>query len=225
MLTCIASAVKTESFIGETLNFRIRYGFITGGQVRLVTHEGTTFDEPSMHIKVDMFTTGIVDNIYHLHDVYESDLRTYDGLPLRFTRDVHEGKYTTWEQVDYFDNLVRSTTKGDYQVDKRYHDFVSAIYAVRCLDFQKLTVGHYTTIPTYYEEEIRNIRVFYQGKEEIKINGKIYQCHKFAPILNDVEMFEKKAPFTIWISDDDKRKPVFIKVNFKVGSFKVELID
>ncbi len=216
-------AIKTADFGGESFTYRIRYGLITGGEVKLKANKSGVKSEPTIHVKVDMYTTGLVDNIYHLHDIFESELRTKDGLPVRFIRDAHEGKYVRWEQVDYYDNKVESNLKGVYEVDGRYHDLISAVYALRCMDYNKMTVGRYTDIPIYYEEEIRKIRVFYQGVEEVKLNGKIYRCHKFAPVLSEVEMFEKKAPFIIWISDDKERKPVQIKVNFKVGSFKVEL--
>lgn len=224
LMACLPTfAIKTYDFCGESLSYRIRYGLISGGEVKLYAQKNAFKGTPVMHVKIDMYTTGFVDGIYHLHDIFESDLRASDGLPIRFIRDVHEGKYVRWEQVDYYDNRVESNLKGNYDVNGRYHDLISAVYALRCMDYSKMTVGHYTDIPIYYEEEIRKIRVFYQGEEEIKVNGKIYRCQKFAPVLSEVEMFEKKAPFIIWLSDDKARKPVLIKVNFKVGSFKVEL--
>lgn len=220
-----AQTLKTKDFAGEKLTYRIRYGVITGGEVKLTTANEMLDGEKNMHVKVDMYTTGVVDNIYHLHDVFESSLRTSDGFPRRFIRDAHEGKYVKWEQVDYYDNSVHSTETGDYEVDGRYHDLVSAIYALRCMDYSKMRTGQYTDVPIYYEEAIMKIRVFYQGVEDIKVNGKIYRCHRFAPIMNQVEMFEKKAPVLIWISDDNQRRPIMIRVNFKVGAFKIELKD
>ena len=91
-------------------------------------------------------------------------------------------------------------------------------------DENKLKPNDVLIFPIYFDEKINNTRVVYRGKEQIKQRGKVYKCHKFTPIFSGIKMFSKEG-VAIYFTDDYKRRPVLIKVNFRVGSFKVEIVD
>lgn len=221
-----AWAVRQSDFCGEHLQYRIHYGLIAGGNIEFSANRSKYGNVPAVHVKIDMYTTGLADKLFGMHDIFESYFNPHTGLPYRFTRDVHEGSYMQWEQVDYYNDYVVSTLKGRYDIDKRYHDVVSAIYALRCHDFASLTPDTILTYPIYYEEQIFNMRVIYKGIDEIKLNKHTYRCHVFYPVLSNIPMFEKKShPVSIWISDDMRRVPVYIKINMRLGAFKVKLIE
>jgi hypothetical protein len=214
----------TDMFDGEHLKYNAKYGLIKGGEVLIDAKKVMYKSDVAYNVKIDMYAIGIVDDIFHFHDIFESTFSTKTLFPHLFIRDAHEGKYTAYEQVHYYDTYVESTLKGRFETGKRYHDLVSGIFALRRMDWTHLKVGETLIFPIYFDENIFDVEIVYDGKEDIKMNKKVYHCRKFKPVFTGSGIFAKNG-ISIYFSDDYKRKPVLIKINFKVGSFKVELVE
>ena len=213
-----------DVFDGEHLKYNAKYGAIKGGEVIIDAKKVKYKNEEAYNVKIDMYAIGIVNTIYNFHDVFTSIFSTKTLMPYFFVRKAQEGKYSAYEEVTYYDTYVESTLKGRFETGKRYYDLVSGIFALRTMDFSNLKEGQTLTFPIYFDEAIFDVKVIYNGKEEIKLNQKIYKCLKFTPVFTGTGMFAKSG-VSVYFSDDYKRKPVLIKVNFKVGSFKVELVE
>jgi hypothetical protein len=214
----------TDVFEGEHLRYNAKYGLIKGGEVIIDSKKVTYENNDAYNVKIDMYSTGIADDIFHFHDIFESTFSTKTLLPYFFVRDAHEGKYTAFEKVFYYDTYVESTLKGRFETGKRYYDLVSGIFALRRMDWTHLKIGEILVFPVYFDEKVFDVKIIYDGKENIKLNKKNYRCRKFKPVFTGTGMFSKNG-IDIYFSDDYRRKPVLIKVNFKVGSFKVELVE
>ena len=214
----------TDVFENERLKYNAKYGVIKGGEVIIESKKVKYKNDDAYNVKIDMYAIGLVNEIYNFHDVFTSIFSTKTLLPYFFIRKAQEGKYSAYEEVTYYDTYVESTLKGRFETGKRYYDLVSGIFALRRMDFSNLKEDEILTFPIYFDENIVNVKVVYMGKEDINMNKKIYHCHKFRPVFTGTGMFAKSGVF-VYFSDDYKRKPVLIKVNFKVGSFKVELVE
>ena len=214
----------TDVFEREHLKYNAKYGLIKGGEVIIDSKKIKYQNNDAYNVKIDMYATGIVNDIFNFHDVFESTFSTKTMLPYFFIRTAQEGKYSAYEEVFYYDTYVESTLKGRFDTGKRYYDLVSGIFALRRMDFSNLKVGDMLVFPIYFDENIFDVKIIYNGKEDIKMNKKIYHCRKFTPVFAGTGMFAKSG-VSVYFSDDYKRKPVLIKVNFKVGSFKVELVE
>jgi hypothetical protein len=210
-------------FDGEYLKYNAKYGFIKGGEVIIETEKIKYRADDAYKVKIDMYAIGLVDDLFHFHDIFQSTFSTKTMMPHIFIRDAHEGKYAAFEEVYYHDTYVESSLKGRYETDRRYYDLVSGIFALRRMDWSNLKVGSTLVLPIYFDEKFFDIKIIYKGIEKIKVNGKYYTCKKFLPVFTGTSMFEKNG-ISVYFTDDYRRIPVFIKVNFKVGSFKVELI-
>ncbi|MDR0829070.1 MAG: DUF3108 domain-containing protein [Prevotellaceae bacterium] len=218
------NAQVIDMFDGEHLKYNAKYGAIKGGEVVIDAKRTKYQNEDAYHVKIDMYSTGLVDNIFHFHDIFESYFSPKTQMPYLFVRDAHEGKYTQFEKVFYYDTYVESTIKGRFETGKRYYDVVSGIFALRKIDWSRMKVGEEIIFPIYFDEKVFDVKIVYDGKIDIKLNGKIYHCRKFTPIFTGTGMFSKNG-VSICLTDDYRRKPVQIKVNFRVGSFKVELVE
>lgn len=215
---------QSFNFEGETLKYNAKYGFIKGGEV-IISSKKVKWDEKDCYdVKIDMYAIGIVDDIFHFHDVFRSFFSTETMKPYKFVRNANEGGYRQYEEVTYHDDYVESSIKGRFETSERFYDIVSGIFALRSYNWDKLKPNDVLIFPIYFDEKINNTRVVYRGKEQIKQRGKVYKCHKFTPIFSGIKMFSKEG-VAIYFTDDYKRRPVLIKVNFRVGSFKVEIVD
>ena len=224
-ITYIANCQQvSDVFDGERLKYNAKYGAIKGGEVIIESQKIKHQNDDAYKVKIDMYAIGLVNTIYNFHDIFTSIFSTKTLMPYLFIRNAQEGKYSAYEEVSYYETYVESTLKGRFETGKRYYDLVSGIFALRCMDFSKLKEGEMLIFPIYFDEKIFDVKIIYDGKEDIKLNKKIYRCRKFTPIFTGTGMFAKSG-VSIYFSDDYKRRPVLIKVNFKVGSFKVELVE
>jgi len=224
-IACFAYSQQiTDVFDGEYLKYNAKYGAIKGGEVIIESQKIKYKNNDAYKVKIDMYSIGIVHAIYNFHDTFTSIFSAKTLMPYFFIRNAQEGKYSAYEEVTYYDTYVESTLKGRFETGKRYYDLVSGIFALRTMDFSNLKEGQILTFPIYFDENIVEVKVIYSGKEDVKLNKKIYNCRKFTPIFKGTGMFAKSG-VSVYFSDDYKQKPVLIKVNFKVGSFKVELVE
>jgi hypothetical protein len=224
LISLSANGQVIDLFEGEHLKYNAKYGLIKGGEVTIDTKRVKYQNDDCYNVKIDMYAIGLVNDIFHFHDIFESYFSTKTMMPYLFVRDAHEGKYTAFEKVFYYDTYVESTLKGRFETGRRYFDLVSGIFALRRMDWSRLKEGAEFAFPIYFDENIFDVKITYSGKVDLKMNGKIYHCKKFMPAFTGTGMFSKNG-ISICFSDDYKRKPVLIKVNFRVGSFKIELVE
>jgi hypothetical protein len=212
---------------GETLHFNIKYLGLTGGKMAFTANEEFLNGKDVFHVKIAARTTGLVDNLFGIHDILESYFDKNTGLPEKSIRNISEGRYKAYDEIDFFhdEHYIVSQKNGLIDVPEDIHDFVSAIYYLRRMDFNTLEAGNVVTFQVYFENEQFPMRVIYKGKERLKVRSKVYMTHKFVPILRPGKLFSNKEAMVISFSDDLNKIPVNVCINFKVGAFKFELED
>lgn len=209
----------------ETINYKIKYGFISGGDVLFKTEVKTLKNELVYHTKIEAKTAGLLDQLYKVYDVYESYYDIDTGLPKLFVRDINEGKYHSYDEITYNQKAKKATSlKKDttYILEKPTYDILSAIQHLRSLDWTNLKVNDKVEMATIFDKEPFPIYAVYKGKETITIGSHNYDCHKFAPVFDPGKILKKKEDLTIWFSDDENKIPINIKLNLLVGSFRLE---
>ncbi|WP_163628731.1 DUF3108 domain-containing protein [Paludibacter sp. 221] len=211
---------------GETLKYKIRYGFINAGYANFETKKGEIDSTPVFHSIVTAKTTGFIDQLYKLHDIYESYHDIDSGLPYLSVMNLSEGKYRYYNETRFFQNeLYASSNKTDtlINLEKETFDIVSVVYYFRRMNWDNLSPDEVIELPVLYRNTHFPMYVVYKGKEDITINKNTYRCHKFSPIMDTESIFQKKEDMIIWFSDDKNKIPVGIKFNLLVGAYRVEL--
>lgn len=212
---------------GEFLKYKVSYGFINGGTALLSITEKKYQGKTVHYAKAYAKTTGLVDNLFKVRDIYESYMDPVNGLSMKSIRNVKEGGYTDYNEVifDQKGNKVTTTKSGVKKVPKSMRDIIAAFYYLRRVDFSKMKNDQTILINTFFENDLYPMVLKYKGKENIKTKLGTIRCIKLVPIVITGGVFDDaEKDLTIWISDDKNHIPVKIEVDFLVGSFKIDLI-
>ncbi len=211
---------------GEVLTFRIHYGFITGGEVKITANKTYLNDKQVFHTVLAGKTTGLIDKIYKVYDIYESYFDPGTNLPDKAIRNIREGSYRYYDEVmfDQENMYVNSQRNGRVSVPKNTLDMASVMYYVRRLDLSGLKENDIISLDTYFGDELFPFYIVYKGKETISIGSGKYRCFKFVPIVEPGRIFEDNDDMTIWFTDDRNKIPVSIRFDILVGSFRCDLI-
>jgi len=218
---------KTPVFIdGETLTFRVRYGIITGGEAKITTNMTQLNGQDVFHAVLTGKTTGAIDWVYKVYDVYESYFDPVTNLPEKAIRNIREGGYRYYDEVIFNQKemYVVSQRNGKVSVPKNTLDMASVLFYVRRIDLNKLKENDIISIDTYFGDELFPFYIVYRGKDVVTIGSGKYNCFKFVPIVEPGRVFQKKDDMTIWFSDDENKIPVSIKFDIWAGSFRCDLV-
>jgi len=164
------------------------------------------------------------DWIYKVRDVYESYIDTATMQPLKFVRNVHEGKTKKYESISFnrSTNTV-ITDSGLKKVPACIQDVLSTIYFARNIDFSKYKVNDKIPYTMFLENEAHELFIRYLGKESIKTTYGKFNSIKFKAMLVEGTMFSGGENMTVWVSDDANRVPVRTQSPILIGNIKVDM--
>ncbi len=208
---------------GEVLNYDMSYGWVKGGEASLNLEEVKFQGKNAYHVKAVGKTVGVAHTLFKVKDVYESYFNPITGKPYKSVMDLKEGDYRNYNEVYYYHEIksLLSSKSGKKEFKNDIFDIVSAFYHLR-KQMTNIKIGDKITIHTYFHDEPWDLVVRYKGNETIKTDlGKI-NCMKFKPLVQE-GTFENEDALDIWISNDNNRIPIRVKMKFFVGSFKTDL--
>lgn len=231
-----AASLKGQDFKsyrpGEKIYYAIHYGIINGGTASLEINSEILFDKEVWHSKMIARTTGLTDAIYKVLDIYESYIDPVTKLPVKSIRNIREGRYRKYNEV-LFDHSTRpdssiltSDLTGIHITPPAIHDILSCFYFFRnnILPVEgNLKKGEFTTIMTWFSDELYPIRMKYMGIDEVKTRAGKIRCYKFNPVTEKGRLFNTEEGVSFWFSADNNFLPVKIRFDIFVGSFTVEM--
>ncbi len=217
---------------GEKVTYQIRYGIIGSGVATMELKEGYYKGVPVWHAVIAGQTTGIADALYRVRDQYESYINPEDDLPLFSIRNIQEGRYRKYNEVE-FDHLalsdstvLHSDLSGRHTGPGRLLDIISSLYWFRKYHLaggREPVQGESFTMMTWFADELYPITLRYNGTETIKIKGNRIRCYRFHPVTEVGRVFKTEEDMTIWFTADKNFLPVKIRFDIFVGSFHVDM--
>lgn len=212
---------------GEELVFRLHYGFINGGKAIISVEDKKLHDQEVFHAKAQGFTTGLTKTFFPVKDSYESFFDPETGLPYKAIRDISEGGYKFYNEVEFSheDTCVYSQKSGKQAVPQGTLDMVSSLFYLRSINIDTLKKGDVVNFTTYFADEIFPFHLRYKGKETVKTEFGKVRCHRFDPVVEPGRIFKSEDDMSFWLTADDNRIPVLIKFDLIVGSVKCELVQ
>lgn len=175
---------------------------------------------------------------YNMLDTYRVWVDAEALRPVRFESDLREGDYTFESHYDYrWDSLCIDTRWRSRQrpfqhkrmeLTPKSMDPVSLFFNLRSARAEDFTVGEPATLSMVLQDTIRDIRYRYLGRETKKIrNVGRFETLKFECELGTTEeySFTDGTIFTIWISDDENKIPLYIESPVKIGSIQAYISD
>ena len=175
---------------------------------------------------------------YNMLDVYRVWIDAEALRPVRFESDLREGDYTFESRYAYDWDSLRIDTRWRSRQhpfeEKRMEltpesmDPVSLFFGLRSARAEDFTVGKPETLRMVLQDTIRDIRYRYLGRETKKIrNMGRFETLKVECELGTTEeySFTDGTIFTIWISDDGNKIPLYIESPVKIGSIQAYISD
>ena len=228
---------------GEYLEYAISYKVsLVNTDVAGVTFR-TTMDERDGKSVYTVDALGKVYPFYRwffdLNDSYISTLDAETLRPLELRAELREGKYrySSRYEYDWEGRTVRTTFRNHKNPDSSRRemplkegsfDALALFFNLRGADLTELERQGSGTMDLVLEDTIRTIRYRLLGRETKNIRGTgKFRTLKFRCQLatSSGESFEDGSEFTIWISDDRNRIPLYIESPIRVGSIRGRLIE
>lgn len=227
--------IRNTSFgRGEVLRYKVHYGFINAAEGEIETSGDLhrVNDRPCYRVSVSGRTTGSFDFFLRIRDTWRSYIDTAAILPQKFTRDIAESKYRKKETLD-FDHATNTVTVDDskekskktFQTPDNVQDLVSGIFFMRTLDFSHRKIGEAIKIQGFFDNEVFDFTVTYQGREEIDTKAGTFRCIKLRPKMPDNKLFKGEDAIKVYLSDDENKIPVLVQAEMFVGSVKLDLYE
>lgn len=233
-------AGKNTAFtFGEELNFEVSYGWLDLADAKLQISRRPHNHNNISHYKIDVFgkTKGAATIFGRVNDNWGTILNPQTMLPHQSYRHIEEGKYRKHELV-YFDQKNKKASVELYDKENRnlkevreydlkgeVQDLVSGFYYLRSLDLSNLKPGEIVMIRGFFDKEIYNIKLIYEGTEQIKTNIGEKDTYIFSPEIPPNKLFRGSYPVKVWVTKDQNKIPVKIKANLFLGSLNLDIIS
>jgi len=210
----------------EEMEYILRFGFIKGGKATLIAENEKINKKPSIHYRMRGRTTGLVDKIYEVNDVYESwvDPETY--LPIKSVRNVKEQKYRFYDEVtyDHINDSLFSQKSGRKKVPGKVNDLVSVFFYIRQNQyFEDMLAGKKVQIPVYHGDDLFMMELEYIGIETIDTKIGRKQCYVVSPKVPKGKLLKGSNDLKIYITKDVNRLPIYAEFELVLGALKCEL--
>jgi hypothetical protein len=210
----------------EEMEYILRFGFLKGGKANIVVQRERLNKKQTIHYHVKGRTTGLVDKIYEVNDVFECWVDPATYLPMKSVRTVKEQNYRFYDEViyDQVNDSIFSLKSGRKKVPDNVNDMISMFFYIRQhLYFEALLAGEKVEIPVYHGGKMYNIRLRYKGIETIDTKIGRKQCYIVSPTVPDGKIMKDADEIKIYITKDSNRLPIYAEFELIVGALKCEL--
>jgi hypothetical protein len=214
--------------VGERLDYRLRYGFITAAEASIRVEETTAqFDNnPVFHLVAEGRTAGTFNIFYKVRNRYDSYVDKKTMTPYLYTENIREANYRRNDKARFYQEEKKVVSNnGTFKANGQTFDVVSAYYFARNLNIAALTEGDTFSLDYFLHDGISKMDIQYVGKEVVKTSLGYVRCIKFSPSIQPGRIFRKNSKLYLWITDDANRIPVKAHVEILVGSVTLELIS
>lgn len=229
---------KTLPFtFGEELLFDVTYGWIDLAEAKLQVSKKPVIENSDTYFQIDAFgkTIGAATLFGKVNDNWGTYLDPQTLLPRLSYRYIEEGRYRRNEKI-YFDQVNKKATLQLYDRENKkikevkefnlpstVQDLVSGFYFLRTLDFTKLHKGQEILITGFFDKEIYNLKLIFEGTETLETSLGIKETYIFSPRLPKNSLFRGDFPVKVWITKDANKIPVKIKANLFIGSLNLDI--
>ncbi len=221
---------NTAFSVGESIGYVIKYGVIPAGLATMEVRGMETVDgRPSYALRSTARSNKAMDAVFKVRDTNESWMDVESLCALRFRQDVREGFYKRKVETSYDQPssrfIYRKWRKGkEYVYDGPttpfVQDILSSLYYLRTFDLQ---VGNTYTLDANSANATWPLHVHVRARETVKVPAGRYDCLKLEPVLAGEGLFQAKGKLEVWVTDDARRVPVWLRSKVMVGAFDAEM--
>jgi len=209
-------------FLGEKIKFEVSYLGIIVGEAESVVKELVKVDGREVfHIEIQIRSRPILDWIYKVRDTHHTYIDAEHFYSLRYEKKISEGRYGTDEVMEYDQDkhLGRFYSRKDNSrkemfIPKQVQDQISCCYWLRLQDVRP---DSKILIPVNADEKNWDLEVVTHGVKEMKIDRVgVFQAVEVEPIIMFEGFFVRRGKVRGWMSLDERRIPLQMKVKVPV---------
>lgn len=209
----------------ETLTYGAEWRLLRSGEVGLTLSPGQN--------RLTLKTVGLVSTLIKVEDLYTS---TYAGgfcstsllLDSREGRKHRETKVTydrAAKRVSYLERDVKTdktVTYKEMEIPACVHEVTSALLRLRSL---KPEPGATIEMPISDGKKLISARVDSLAREKVTTPAGQFDTIKYEAFLFNGQLYRRKGRLFVWLTDDDKRLPVQIRIQmpFYIGTVTLQL--
>jgi len=225
----LCSQSNTSFNTGEKITYTIFYNviglYVNAGEAQFTIKPTKWEGEAAFAFTATGHSNRRYDWIFKVRDKYESIVDSKTLLPYFFSRSINEGSFHQNQTLTFNQKSKEVTTqKGlSFKAADCTFDVISAVYAVRNLDFSNLQVNEKVYLNFFLDNELFPSYFKYLGKEVVQTKFGKFKAIKIAPLLVKGSMFDGGERMTIWVTDDENHIPIRIETPIIVGSIKVDM--
>ncbi len=225
-----SESAQKKLFVGEKLIYHIEYLGIPVGRAEAEVKEITEIQgRQAYHIVVQVRSSKFIDLVYKVRDEHHSYIDTEKLHTLQYEKILREGRYRadevmTYDQVNHTARYYSRRNKSEKEmfIPQDVQDQLSCGYYFRTLDVKPRSS---VFIPVNADEKNWDLEVKMLDAEPMKIEGVgTFQALEAEPIIQFQGIFVKRGKIRGWVSMDERRIPLKMKVKVPIlGSVVAQL--
>jgi len=226
LLICCTGSLMAQP--RERMEYVLHYGFIRGGKAVLMATDTTYNDKPAIHFYLQGNTTGLADNLFSVHDIYESVVDPETYLPYKAIRNIKERKYRYYNEAFFYNenDSLFSQRSGGKKVPHNLVDMLTAFFYLRQNNFlDKLDEGEEFTIPVFHSDEYFIMTAKFMGTDKIKSDMGVKECYILSPRVKKGKLLKRSDGLMFYITKDKNRIPLLLEFDMFIGALKAELVS
>ncbi|MGH2576104.1 MAG: DUF3108 domain-containing protein, partial [Ignavibacteria bacterium] len=95
-------------------------------------------------------------------------------------------------------------------------------YYARTLDYKNSKDGDIITVQYFYKDGVFPLNIVFKGRETVDVSAGEFKTFILEPQLKE-GFTSKTSDITVWLTDDDRKIPVKVKMKIIIGSLIAEL--
>jgi hypothetical protein len=219
--TLVPQPVIQQKFSeGETLDYELKWLKVTGGTARM-TIAPAPGDSEHFRITSVARSSARVSRFFKVHDEIETTVAKADFSTVRYVKRLDEDGDKHEEVTVIADGIATRTRKKvkKIPVPRPVMDPISVIYHLRTLD---LAPGRIHDLELISDGKRYSVHAQVMRREKVQTPNGIYDCVRVEPKMVSGGV-ERQERLFVWYTDDERRLPVRIRTELKVGAITATL--
>jgi len=229
LLTAVVHAAAEYRYpIGEEATYRIEWGLFNCGTSTIRCDEVNFEGRRLIRIRIRVKSNWLVSTIYPVDDTIDCYIDPETQLSVRLEKNTSEGGFLCRDtlEIDRENNRAFWTSHSDnittnYPIEAGSCDAVSFLYDFRKYAFENGTSRDFNIV---VDTALHGICVT-AGKTDVKKvgeSGKV-ECRKYLVAPKRDDLFVRKVPKAIWLTEDERKILVRMDVQVPVGKAHIVL--
>lgn len=226
LLVCLAAGAPCGGQTGpESFTYGAEWRFLRSGQVTLDFNHGRT--------QLNLKTVGLVSTLIPVDDRYTAEYRdgycatsllldAREGRKHRETRVTYdgEGRRVSMTERDLKNGKVLA--QKEMEIPACVHEVTGALMRLRRTRPEPGTTQEW---PVSDGKKLISARVDALAREKVETPSGQYDAVKYEAFLFNGQLYRRKGRLFVWLTDDDRRLPVQIRIQlpFYIGTVTLQL--